>query len=113
MAFLRSKLKSSLAQSFQRESSMEEIKIDPNKSGSDKLNKLMDSQHVLQTENSESSTRMTQEVFDAEMCCLELQIASNIIDPRDKRKMIYCIKISDVDRYQPKNQYSGQKIFEW
>ena len=72
-----------------------------------------DSGQVLHTENSDSSAKINHEAFDADMCCMELQVSSNIIDPREKRKMIYRVKISDVDRFQPKNQYSGEKIFEW
>ena len=33
------------------------------------------------------------------MSCIELQISSKITENRDKRKLIYVLKISDVDRY--------------
>lgn len=76
---------------------------------------MAESNMVLHTENSnsESSTRMDHEAFNADICCLEFQLTSSVAEPREKRKLLYTLKISDVDRYQPQNQYSGSKIFEW
>ena len=113
MKYLTNKLKQSFAQSFSRDKSYEEEKKSHD-TRSENANHV-DSGYVMQTEhsNDSSSTRQHQETFDAEMSCIELQISSKITENRDKRKLIYVLKISDVDRYQLQNQYSGQKIFEW